>query len=598
MVGEFGEVLVMDWGLAKTIGESKGTERREEGEEGKGQEAEADLRKASAVQTVRDDANVQLTMEGAIAGSPLYLAPEQAESKNHLLDHRTDIYSLGGILYEILTLEPPVEGRTVHEVLLKVAEGNITPPEQRTPSRNIPKELSAVAMKAMTKNRRLRYQSVQDLSKDISLYLQGRAVSAKEYSFVEGIAKLVKRNKGIAVCVAAAFVILAVMGAAFTIDNIEKRKNAEQAQMEAEREREAAENARDEQRRTALAASERYALQAVHAAEFYRWEEAEQRAEDAEAIASDGPWGPFARGHFAQLKNDHETARTCFQQALENDPSHVRAREALSESQAFLESLATARALLNGDTEMKDWRALIELGRSMLNAEKFREAEAALVKAIKLLERARDGTTSQKTEALNDIKDTKQDLLIAKACIACQGFEDTIRDLPPEEQRHLVEEKLSETHGTRIQFAGVKIEAGKWIGASLRGTQIKHIVPLRGLHLEEFSIGQTAVTDLTPLRGMPLQSLDCCRTEISDLSPLKGMPLQSLDCNSTRVSDLTPLKGMPLQTLNCRSTRVSDLTPLKGMSLRELRLPPKQQLTPESLKIIEELEKQGCKVTW
>ena len=136
------------------------------------------------------------------------MPPEQAEGKVDLLDHRSDIYSLGAILYEILTLERPVEGQTPYELLLKVSDGEIVPPEDRAPGRQIPKELSAVTLKAMSKRQRRRYQSVQELASDIKLFLEGRAVSAKEDTFVESVVKLVKRNRATSACIAAAVAVL------------------------------------------------------------------------------------------------------------------------------------------------------------------------------------------------------------------------------------------------------------------------------------------------------------------------------------------------------------------------------------------------------
>ena len=116
MVGEFGEVLVMDWGLAKTIRQSDSETIRED---------------ESGALSLSDGLIVSLslqTLQGAVLGTPQYMSPEQARGEVDELDERSDIFSLGSILYAILTLRPPVEGKTAQEVLEKVTRGEITPP--------------------------------------------------------------------------------------------------------------------------------------------------------------------------------------------------------------------------------------------------------------------------------------------------------------------------------------------------------------------------------------------------------------------------------------------------------------------------------------
>lgn len=95
MVGEFGEVLVMDWGLAKIVGKP----------------GDAVAEQLSALIHPQSAA---MTMHGAVLGTPQYMSPEQALGHIEALDERSDIFSLGGILYAILTLRPPVEGKTLN----------------------------------------------------------------------------------------------------------------------------------------------------------------------------------------------------------------------------------------------------------------------------------------------------------------------------------------------------------------------------------------------------------------------------------------------------------------------------------------------------
>ena len=119
MIGSFGEVLVMDWGLAKNM-----TSARRESPA----EATSTVAKEASAARPADDMRGFETMHGLIVGTPPYISPEQARGELDRIDERSDIYVLGGILYAILALRPPVEGESVHEVVEKIVTSAIAPP--------------------------------------------------------------------------------------------------------------------------------------------------------------------------------------------------------------------------------------------------------------------------------------------------------------------------------------------------------------------------------------------------------------------------------------------------------------------------------------
>ncbi|MBI4614746.1 MAG: serine/threonine protein kinase, partial [Planctomycetes bacterium] len=186
MAGEFGEVLVMDWGLAKV---------RRAGESGTG--------------TGTGTGTAEQTQAGAVMGTPAYMPPEQARGEIERIDERCDIYSLGGILYEILTLAPPFTGKTPLAVLEKVKEGKLVPPSRRAPGRTIPRELEAAVLRAMAKDPDKRYSSVAELKKDIEAYQTGGTLAAARYSPWQLLAKWARRNKALVLGTAAAALALA-----------------------------------------------------------------------------------------------------------------------------------------------------------------------------------------------------------------------------------------------------------------------------------------------------------------------------------------------------------------------------------------------------
>lgn len=139
----------MDWGIAKVIGRTSPLE------------------------------GTSFASDGFVAGTPAYMAPEQARGDYTSVDDRSDIYSLGVILYEVLTLALPIEPTERAEDLGRAKEQAVTPPSERCPDRRIPPELDALCLKALALEKDARYQDARAMWRDIELYLEGTKERAR-----------------------------------------------------------------------------------------------------------------------------------------------------------------------------------------------------------------------------------------------------------------------------------------------------------------------------------------------------------------------------------------------------------------------------------
>ncbi len=147
---------------------------------------------------------VGLTITGELLGTLRYVSPEQAMAKRGLVDHHTDIYSLGATLYELLTLRPVFDGRDRHALLHQIAFDEPRPPRALDPS--IPVELETILLKALAKNPVERYESAQDLADDLQRFLDDKPIQAKRPGLVERSAQMgtspssICRRGGVAAC--------------------------------------------------------------------------------------------------------------------------------------------------------------------------------------------------------------------------------------------------------------------------------------------------------------------------------------------------------------------------------------------------------------
>ncbi len=268
MLGEDDEVLVMDWGLAKPIREGQ----TGEDEDDRATRVAAQERRRSVTSAARAD-GADLTQEGAVVGTPAYMPPEQA-SDGATIDRRADVYSLGALLYELLTHRQPYNGSSL-EVLAALVTGKpaVKPPREAAPTHDIPLAVQAIVQKAMAREPGGRYPDAGALAADIEAFLDDRAVSCHKDTAREALGRLVTRHR--VPLLAAGVALVALLGAG-GMASVATDRAAATAAADVERAEGQAARARDE-----AAAAERQAAQARLAAT------AEVRVADATRLVSE-----------------------------------------------------------------------------------------------------------------------------------------------------------------------------------------------------------------------------------------------------------------------------------------------------------------------
>ncbi len=207
MIGAYGEVVVMDWGVARI--QHAGAVRTERA-------ARAGARSARRGAEVSVDPTV-LTQDGDVVGTPGYMPPEQARGDSAAIGPAADVYAVGAVIYELLTGTPPVRGRTLTEIISRTISASIRRPSLARADRAIPASLEAVAMKALAAEPAARYPDARALSLDLQAFLAGRSVSALKDGFWPAVRRLVRRNRGIAATLGgAALAVLLVATVSFT----------------------------------------------------------------------------------------------------------------------------------------------------------------------------------------------------------------------------------------------------------------------------------------------------------------------------------------------------------------------------------------------
>ena len=402
VLGDYGEVILLDWGIAKLIGspDPGGGERSDLG------------RKISP-----NDAGLayDATLQGQVIGTPSYMAPEQAEGRIEDIDARTDVYGLGAILYEILSGKTPYQGDTIGETLRKVIEGPPVAPRLVNPG--VPRGLEAICRRAMSQRSVDRYPTALLLAEDVRKWLADEPISAYRESWTTRLARAAKRHR---TAVSAAAVLLMTAVVALGIASVLVGRERDEARRQGRQARQAVDEnytkVAEEWLADRLDPLQRQFL--MKALAYYRdfagpddgdptlrqdrgranlrlgdvlrklGRHDESRAAYAESIAildrlaTDEPADPAHRDYLAEATYRLGTERAILGQTADHDAAMRLFQQAVSLQEALLtQSSTTARKVALGRT----LGAMAEQSRIMSRAD---DSEAAYRRAVSLLEQA------------------------------------------------------------------------------------------------------------------------------------------------------------------------------------------------------------------
>jgi eukaryotic-like serine/threonine-protein kinase len=216
MVGRYGETLVVDWGLAKSVGRS--------GEDGYGPLPESTLPYSSS-------SNLAETLPGSVIGTPAYMSPEQAAGRLDLLGPASDVYGLGATLYTLLTGRLPIADKDLSEILRKVERGEFPRPREASPW--LDTALEAITLKAMALRPLDRYPSPRTLADDVERWLADEPVTAHREPWARKARRWARKHRTAVTTTAAAVAVAAILLGGFGWQRIEQRRRTDESALSA-----------------------------------------------------------------------------------------------------------------------------------------------------------------------------------------------------------------------------------------------------------------------------------------------------------------------------------------------------------------------------
>ncbi len=209
LIGDFGETVVIDWGLAKDLDAVDSFESTNR----------ATPRAPRKSRPIESQSST-LTVAGSVMGTPAYMAPEQARGET--VDQRADVFALGAMLYHVLAGAPPYNARTATDVIAAAALGNIVPLAER--EKRAPRDLVAILERAMAPEPGDRYPHAGELAEELRRFLTGSLVEAHRYTVLQRVGRFVKKHRA-AVTISAIAVAGFAVGGTLAVQRIVRERD-------------------------------------------------------------------------------------------------------------------------------------------------------------------------------------------------------------------------------------------------------------------------------------------------------------------------------------------------------------------------------------
>jgi Leucine-rich repeat (LRR) protein len=499
-----------------------------------------------------DDAS--LTQSGYLAGTPLYMAPEQA--RGEALDPRADLFSLGSVLYVMCTGRPPFRAPSTLAVLKRVAEDTPRPIREIIPE--VPEWVCALIARLHAKEPGDRFASAQevaDLLAGVGTRPQplGGAPPAPGPAGAVAAASAPPRHARRRWLVAAAVVLLLLAGWGLTeaagvtdVRGLVIRLFSPEGTLVVEV---------DDPAVSVSVEGEDVVITGAGAKEI-RLKPGQYKVE----ASKDGK--VVSRELVTVNRNGRQVVRVSKESVPSFEAGAWEKSVAALPAEEQVEAVARRLKELNPDFDGMVTPAIRYGHVAELTFHTHAVKDLSPVRALRRLEALACYGPPERRGILADLSPLRGLPLKTLSC-----FDNPVSDLSP-----LAGMRLEVLNCFRTEVEDLTPLKGMPLTVlSANGTRIADVSPLKGMSLTRLLLERTSVSDLSPLRGMKLTTLDVSYTRVGDLSPLEGMPLTVLCFTDTAVSDLSPLKDMPLSNVRLSGTRVTDLALLKGKPLKELQ---------------------------